>query len=108
MYQLEPFEKSKNIEVDKQNVVEYLSHVGLKLERMLAFINTQNKTDMKQTKGMAELVSNQSGIYKPSVNLGLNPKDASFDDSVDGDYMNNMQFEGEDPFRFADDNFLMG
>jgi hypothetical protein len=31
------------VEVDKENVVEFLSHVGLKLERMLAYIQTKNK-----------------------------------------------------------------
>lgn len=43
MYQLENQDKSKNVEVDKNNVVEYLSHVGLKLERMLAFVQTKGK-----------------------------------------------------------------
>ena len=36
--------KWRNIEVDRLNVVEYLSHAGLKLERLLAFIESKNQT----------------------------------------------------------------
>lgn len=43
MYQLQHFQKDKNIEVTNKNAVEFLSHIGLKLERMLAFVYTRNK-----------------------------------------------------------------
>lgn len=63
--------------------MEYLSHVGLKLERMLAFIQTKNKVIKDEEvliKGAFNR-SEQNEIYKPPTWLGLNPKEISFENS---------------------------
>lgn len=72
------------------NVVEYLSHAGLKLERLLAFIESKNQTLKDNQAFIVSLKSlivkrntlnnnNEDDIYKPPNWLGLNPKDHSFE-----------------------------
>lgn len=44
MYQLQPREKDRAVEVNKTNVRDYFSHIGLKLEKMLSFVKMRDKS----------------------------------------------------------------
>ena len=62
--------------MDKDDVVEYLSHIGLKLERMLAFVQTKNKIVKDETilmKGVFNKSTNRKDMYKTPAWLGLRP-----------------------------------
>ena len=85
MYQLQSFQKEKNVEVTNGNVVEFLSHLGLKLERMLAFIHTKNKVVRDEEIDEDDIFEIQEGIgariSRPPDWLGINPKRVSLDDN---------------------------
>jgi len=80
-------QKYENIEVDKENVIEYLSHIGLKLERMLAFVHTKSKSITNEDIILKGRMKNESQdlleMYRPPAWLGLNPRTVPFDDTTE-------------------------
>ena len=69
-----------------QNVIEYLSHIGLKLERMLAFIYTKNKVirdeEIEEVDIFEVFEEKNCRITKPPDWLSINPKRVNMDDSL--------------------------
>jgi hypothetical protein len=67
-------------------VIEYLSHIGLKLERMLAFIYTKNKVirdeEIEEIDIFDVFEEQNMRITKPPDWLSINPKRVDMDDSV--------------------------
>jgi len=83
MYQLQNAMKDKNVEVSSSNVTEYLSHIGLKLERMLAFIYTKDKNIREEEITEAEIFRSLDRDVRISQTpqwLGLNPSTVAFEE----------------------------
>ena len=101
MYQLQNAMKEKNIEVSSSNVTEYLSHIGLKLERMLAFIYTKDKNIREEEITEAEIFKSldpDTRISQTPGWLGLNPSTVDFDERNVAPMPRNIKFEDDDSF----------
>ena len=88
------------MEVTNQNAIEYLSHIGLKLERMLAFIYTKNKVirdeEIPECDIFESLPDKTGRVTRPPEWLGLNPKrvDIDWDDGKEDENSRHGKFFG--------------
>lgn len=76
MYQTGSKDQDKTVEINRSNIVDYLSYLGLKLERMLSFAQTRSKTYKNDENLVIGMINREemrkAGKLQPPGFLGLN------------------------------------